>query len=60
MEMPKINFIGMSNTIETEGRSGNVQVYININDFEVTDEEMLQIRDLQQETAGKLKAILDK
>ena len=60
MGLPKINFIGMSNTIEVKDKTGNVQVHISINDLEVEDEKMLQIRDLQQETAAKLEAILNK
>lgn len=60
METPKINFIGMSNTIEVEGRPGDMEVYIHANNMEMTDEELLQIRDLQKETAEKLKAILKK
>ena len=60
LETPRINFIGMSNTIEVEGRPGEMEIYINANNLEMTDEELLQIRDLQKETAEKLKAILDK
>lgn len=60
METPRINFIGMSNTIEIEGRPGEMGIHINANNLEMTDEELLQIRDLQKETAEKLKAILNK
>ena len=35
-------------------------IHINANNLEMTDEELLQIRDLQKETAEKLKAILNK
>ena len=60
LETPRINFIGMSNTIEVEGRPGEMEIYINANNLEMTDEELLQIREIQKEAAEKMKAVLNK
>ena len=60
MEKPKVNFIGMTNKIEVEGRPGHLEMFTQICDFEVTDEELLQIKKVQLEAAEKLNAIFYK
>lgn len=60
MQNPKVNFIGMTNTITVENRAGHLEIFTQICDMEVTDEELLQIKQVQQETAEKLEAIFNK
>lgn len=60
MQKPKVNFIGMTNTITVENRAGYLEMFTQICDMEVTDEELLQIKQVQQEAAEKLKTIFDK
>lgn len=60
MQAVKVNFIGMTNTITAEGRSGQLQLFTQLTDFEATDEEILQIKAVQQEAAAKLEAIFNK
>ena len=60
MQVAKVNFIGMVNTITAEGRSGQLQLFTQLTDFEATDEEILQIKEVQQEAAAKLETIFNK
>lgn len=50
----------MTNTITVENRAGYLEMFTQICDMEVTDEELLQIKQVQQEAAEKLKTIFDK
>lgn len=60
IEAVKVNFIGMTNTITAEGRGGQLQLFTQLTDFEATDEEILKIKEVQQEAAAKLEAIFNK
>lgn len=60
MQAAKVNFIGMTNTITAEGRNGQLQLFTQLTDFETTDEELSQIKEIQQEAAAKLEAIFNK
>lgn len=60
MMQAKVNFIGMTNTITVDGRTGELEVFTQIRDFEVTDDELTKIKAIQQEAAEKLKAIFGK
>ena len=60
MQTPKIDFIGLTNTITAKDRPGNLYLFTQICKLEVTEEELLQIREIQKEAAEKIKAVLNK
>lgn len=60
MKESKIDFIGFTNTITAKGRTGTLELFSQIIKLEVTDEELLQIREIQKEAAEKMKAVLNK
>ena len=52
----KIDFIGMSNKVEVEGRDGRIELFMQIFDFPITTEELLDLKELQEEITEKLRS----
>ena len=52
----KIDFIGMSNKSRSGGERRKIELFMQIFDFPITTEELLDLKELQEEITEKLRS----
>lgn len=56
----EVNFFGMNNIVTAQDRAGEIEVFTQIRDMRVSDEELAQIREVQEQAARAIEAIIKK
>lgn len=54
----EVNFFGMNNIITAEDRTGEIELFTQIRDMRVSNEELVRIKEVQERAAGEIEAII--